>query len=305
MVAKRKKKTNPGAPGSAFKRCVRKVTAKGGAVSPRAVCASAGMKKYGKRKFLAKAAAGRRRARAGKNPQTFAEWSAAMPIAGWSESGAGAGRSPRWKSSVDAWASYRKTLQKEQAPAKYIRAAKKRFVAGFKRGRSSERGRRNPGADAAAVYEEFHGRPATRERVYNERVHEHTHLADLGELVKLRIAVPGVGVFELEPKGVRVATSEAADKGRRQLYFVGGDQRLTAGLFPGFSDPWKDHVDLGDVVKIWYFTTKDFHNFEPTVYHHKFAEEGGTRPSFHFDTLSDRFYITGGSYSVERDGIRN
>lgn len=309
---------NPGAAGSAFKRCVRAVTAKGGAISPRGVCASAGRKKYGKKRFQKMAAAGRRRAeRRRGNPtrQSYAEWVAAIPLSNWYTSGHNAARSPRWSSAAEAFRSYSGANSKfgpiaSNAPANYKRQMKKRFFAGYKAARAGKlnpkrRGRRNPAGDAAAVYEEFHGRPATRERVYSERVHEHTHLADLGELVKLRVSCPGVGVFDLEPKGVRVATSEQSDKGRRQLYFVGGDQRMTAAMFPGFSEPWKDHVDLGEAVKIWYFTTKDFHNFEPTVYHHKFAEEGGTRPSFHYDTLSDRFYITGGSYSVERDGIRN
>lgn len=53
---------NPGAPGSAFKRCVAEVEAKGGAHDPRAVCAAAGRKKYGAKAFQAMAAAGKKRA---------------------------------------------------------------------------------------------------------------------------------------------------------------------------------------------------------------------------------------------------
>src|SRR5271155_3212349 len=45
----------------AFKRCVEKVSARGGVRSPGGVCAAAGRKKYGARKFQAMAAAGRRR----------------------------------------------------------------------------------------------------------------------------------------------------------------------------------------------------------------------------------------------------
>jgi|SRR5579863_1612792 len=57
------KVANPGR--GAFKRCVEEVAAKGGAYSPRAVCAAAARKKYGAAKLAKMAAAGRRRA---KNP---------------------------------------------------------------------------------------------------------------------------------------------------------------------------------------------------------------------------------------------
>lgn len=51
---------NPGT--GAFKRCVAAVSAKGTAFSPGGVCATAGVKKYGKKKFQQMAAAGRKRA---------------------------------------------------------------------------------------------------------------------------------------------------------------------------------------------------------------------------------------------------
>jgi len=46
----------------AFERCVESVSERGGAYSPRGVCAAAGRRKYGKKKFQAMAAAGRRKA---------------------------------------------------------------------------------------------------------------------------------------------------------------------------------------------------------------------------------------------------
>ena len=52
---------NPGRPGQAFKRCVKAVTERGGAYDPRAVCAAAGRKKYGAKKFQAMALAGKKR----------------------------------------------------------------------------------------------------------------------------------------------------------------------------------------------------------------------------------------------------
>ena len=54
---------NPAALGSGgrFAACVKSVEARGGAYDPRAVCATAGRKKYGRKKMAAMAAAGRRR----------------------------------------------------------------------------------------------------------------------------------------------------------------------------------------------------------------------------------------------------
>jgi hypothetical protein len=50
--------------GGRFAKCVESVEAKGGAVDPRAVCAAAGRKKYGAKKFAAMGRAGRKQ----KNP---------------------------------------------------------------------------------------------------------------------------------------------------------------------------------------------------------------------------------------------
>ena len=48
--------------GALFEKCVADVTARGGAVDPRAVCAGAGRKKYGKKRFQTLALKGKRRA---------------------------------------------------------------------------------------------------------------------------------------------------------------------------------------------------------------------------------------------------
>lgn len=51
---------------SRFEKCVKSVEARGGSYSPRGVCAAAGRKKYGKRKFQAMAEAGRKAAKHNK-----------------------------------------------------------------------------------------------------------------------------------------------------------------------------------------------------------------------------------------------
>ena len=59
-------KANPGK--GAFECCVAAVTTKGGAADPRAVCAAAGRKKYGAKKFQAMAKAGKRKHAKRSNP---------------------------------------------------------------------------------------------------------------------------------------------------------------------------------------------------------------------------------------------
>jgi hypothetical protein len=63
--------------GGRFAKCVESVTAKGGAVDPRAVCAAAGRKKYGAKKFATMAQAGRKRAR--HNPEMPRYWTVRIP----------------------------------------------------------------------------------------------------------------------------------------------------------------------------------------------------------------------------------
>jgi len=67
-LAKRGRR-NPGRAGDAFARCVAEVTARGGAYSPRGVCATAARRKYGQAELTRMAQAGKRRA-ARSNPRT-------------------------------------------------------------------------------------------------------------------------------------------------------------------------------------------------------------------------------------------
>ena len=70
------------------------------------------------------------------------------------------------------------------------------------------------------------------------------------------------------------------------LYFVGGDQALNLHQLGLDKFMPKDHVAVGEVLKIVYFTSKAFHNFEPTEYEHAFGEEGGELPVLGYDVRS-------------------
>jgi hypothetical protein len=156
-------------------------------------------------------------------------------------------------------------------------------------------------AAAAALSEKFHGRAVRKVREIVETVDEPTDLADLGRLVELQL-LQGRHVRPLEFRaGVRVGCTP--DGG--QLYFVGGDQEIDLAALDLKRWLPKDHVTLGPVARIAYFTSKAFHNFEPSTYEHEFGEERGVMPLLHYDVRNRKLYLTGGSYQVRPEGIVN
>ncbi len=162
--------------------------------------------------------------------------------------------------------------------------------------------RRNSEAEAArALSEAFHGRPLRSVREVTERYETPTQLADLGRLVLLDVRTPE-GRAELGRGGnVRVAATGDG----RNLYFVGGNQTLDlAQLGLGNILP-RDYVPVGKVRKIVYFTSKDFHDFEPIEYVHRFGEQSGEEPELVYDTRNRKLLLVGGSYEVRREGIVN
>jgi hypothetical protein len=96
-------------------------------------------------------------------------------------------------------------------------------VAGRKRAR-----KRNPSSDAAAVYEEFHGRPSSEVVTVTEKIHYHKNLAALGELRTLIVqARDGARVTLTRFKKAILCTNEA----KNQLFVRGGDQSVDLQSF--------------------------------------------------------------------------
>lgn len=168
------------------------------------------------------------------------------------------------------------------------------------------RARRNPDS-AAALTEEFHGRPVDKiTDVIEEEVYR-AKLADLGQLIQLVVTDDNEEITLDFTGDIRVA---AAPNGG-QLYFLGGDQRLDLDEL-GLSEYLpKDTVFIGDVCSITYYTSKDFHNFEPIDYVHEFGEDDEAEgrepelPVLLYDVLNQTLKLAGGSYIVKREGIRN
>jgi hypothetical protein len=175
--------------------------------------------------------------------------------------------------------------------------------------------KRNPSGAAASMYEKFHGRPSGELVEVDKPVHYHAHLAALGELEKLTIKSNDGGLVDLEGFGDAVLCSN--ERGT-QLYIEGGDQAVKLSAF-GIGKPYHDVEDLGEVTKLWYFTTKDHLGDQggEASYHHTLSEEKKTRMSYGFgerrapkprllyDVLNQGLAFAGGEYSVEPEGIRN
>lgn len=186
-------------------------------------------------------------------------------------------------------------MKERRPPVTPLRASKKRSR------------RRNPGEleQAAALSEDFHGRPARKVTEIEEPANQRTTLADLGLLRALHVE-PISGefageLFELSfDKGTHVNSSPDG----RQIYLTEGDQSVDLDYL-GLSDEARDHVTLGLCHAIVYLTRKGFDGFKKTDYIHEFGEDGGAPPTLHYDSLNRRLYFSGGTYTVKPEGITN
>ena len=112
------------------------------------------------------------------------------------------------------------------------------------------------------------------------------------------------------------------DVGGHNLYFKDGDQFLNMEKLAklGLVDPEclenpKDIITIGPVWSIVYFTDK--HHLEGpkyqktgAAYEHQFGEEAdkgeyGEQPTLLYDTRNSRLLLSGGSYTVTENGIKN
>jgi hypothetical protein len=370
---------NPGS--GAFERCVEAVSEKGGAYDPRAVCAAAGRKKYGAKRFQEMARVGRERAaRAGSHNPAYAigdesghtlagfdtqaaafrearslaqsgqrvevvwqtqkgyqsKWFvpkrknlvdptvAAMIGSEFSKLGAKlrkkAGRNPSdaevWRDRAAAALDLTHRIG-ERGPKTF--QARERVAAWLDIGGRVPKAdiqwlekvskRANPAEAAAEMSERFHGRPVTEVLDIEEQVHYHEHLAELGELERLKVKALDGGIVTLTQfDGAILCSNEDGS----QLYIRGGDQAVDPASF-AVEKPYHDKEDLGEVVKIWYFTTKEHLGDQggTASYHHEFGEEDrerGTRPRrprLEYSTRDQRLSFSGGAYAVEPEGIRN
>lgn len=157
------------------------------------------------------------------------------------------------------------------------------------------------------LYEGFHGAAADHVDDIEEPSPRPKTVAELGELRELqvrRVAGWKWGSFDFTGRGIRVASNAQGT----QLYFIGGDQRISRGELTHLGvDNSKELIDLGEAMVIAYRARKSETDGIPADYEHYFGEETGQRPRIGYDLRAGkpRLFISGGAYHVEARGIVN
>jgi hypothetical protein len=86
-----------------------------------------------------------------------------------------------------------------------------------------------------------------------------------------------------------------------QLYLQGGDQSLDLDALGIEGDAaTKELIVIGEAVKIYYETAKDFDKYETIQYHHDLGEISGEVPILAYDRMNERLLIVGGAYHIEK-----
>jgi len=191
---------------------------------------------------------------------------------------------------------------------------------------------------------DFHGRDPIETIQLSLPEYYHDDLAELGRLVELAICDPEDNKFivtldfgseldqdedsedededeEDEESDEDSESDEDEDEDevilcstpdRKQLVLIGGDQELDLEEFDWLSNEErdKDLVEIGPIYSICYFTDKH-HLSGPksqksgVPYDHKFGEDNGKKPMLVYDQDNQRCLIVGGTYRVEKEGIKN
>jgi len=203
---------------------------------------------------------------------------------------------------------------------------------GIYSGLKAKRKRGNPGEihESESVersYELFHGRAPSETIVEEKQVYlGPSQMWSVGDLIKIKVQLPDGDTVTLEnfesPNGK--ACHLTANRKGTQLYVRKGDQSVDLEEFE-IGQPYHDKEDLGEVVMIWYFTTKTHLGDDggEANYYHRLGEEHVLRPvekSYEFghiktrrvprprlvyDTKNEELEFVGGEYIIEVEGIRN
>jgi hypothetical protein len=164
--------------------------------------------------------------------------------------------------------------------------------------RKRNKGKRNPAAEAAEAYTDFHGRPSEEVVTVKTEIHYHKHLAACGELRKLKVKPVGK-LFTVSLSDFKKAFL-AFNENRTQLFIEGGDQTVDLKQF-GIKQAHEVET-LGEVKVIEYYTIKDHLGSEggQATYVHKFAKP---YPVLIYNVLDKQLTFSGGSYKVLAEGI--
>jgi hypothetical protein len=190
---------------------------------------------------------------------------------------------------------------------------------------------------ALEAAEGAHGRKAKSSVEIKERLTFRENLAEMGELEELEVYNENLYDGDLEQltfsRKARSLVRLGFSSDRKQLFLVGGDQKLEDGALRDFSpNGWnKDKVHIGYLYSITYHTDK--HHLEGSngiveAYMHCFGEQSfknpnapkdgsadymvwkleeklvaGVLPEIIYDRLNEQLELVGGGYKVKDEGI--
>jgi hypothetical protein len=165
---------------------------------------------------------------------------------------------------------------------------------------------RRQNTSAAALREEFTGVESDGYTVHDEAHMPAGDYAELGKLLELYVKpVGGSQVQQITFKAPFPVV--VSDESGRQIYFVGGDQDVSAALGEfGAHDRGAGLYVLGEARRIDYKQRKE-HVPDPETdeWRHDFGEETGEYPVLVFDSKSKRLELEGGTYEIRTEGIVN
>lgn len=175
---------------------------------------------------------------------------------------------------------------------------------------------RNPSASAEKLYQKFHGRPSDSSFAVKEKEHVHSHLAQLGTLTEIVVAIKigGQGkavLYRLKASETakshsdRKAVHLTSNEDGTQLFLTGGDQSLNLKALGFVSSEIKEQMVIGQIKELTYRTQKSFDDFKTIDYFHGLGEENGNKPLLLYKPRDKKLLIFGGDYQVKPEGIVN
>lgn len=185
----------------------------------------------------------------------------------------------------------------------------KAFVKAWQKRNKNSR-TRNPEASAAALSETFHGRPAQTVDEYEDELHVHSFLTELGDLIEITVDTESGFTAELDfaKEGLKLASSEDG----RQLFIQGRTKLDLAALHMNGNKWERDHMVIGRITALVYCTAKEYDGGKRAEYIHESGEEniGGKHkrttkvfPILLYDTRNEELQIAGGQQEVQDVGI--
>lgn len=158
------------------------------------------------------------------------------------------------------------------------------------------------------IAEEFSGTEVKWIDVYNEPHIARGRYAYLGKLLSLHIKPAGGGqVQRISFAAGDDAPIVVCDSSAKQIYFVSGNQDITASLAAfGAREREDGKVELGMGRRIDYEARKE-HVADPDEdrWKHDHGEENGILPMVLFDVRHKKLLYEGGDYRIEGPWIRN